>query len=123
MILVDTSVWVGHFRSVDPLLRDLLIRKLVVVHPFVIGELALGPPHQRAAALGSMPRMRLVSIAGDHEVLDMIEQYALFDRGIGFVDVHLLASALITPETQLWSRDRRLNAAAERLGVAARLTH
>ena len=123
MILVDTSVWVDHFRTADPALHDLLLRKQVVVHPFIIGELALGPHSQREAALGSMPRMRSVIVADDPDVWNLIERHALFRRGIGYIDVHLLASARLTPDTQLWSRDRRLNAAAEALGVAARLAH
>ena len=123
MILVDTSVWVDHFRSVDPVLHDLLIHKQVLVHPFVIGELALGPPDQREAALGSMPLMRSAVVASDPDVWTMIDRYALFGRGIGYVDVHLLASTVLTPDTHLWSQDRHLNAAAEVLGIAARLIH
>lgn len=123
MILIDTSIWVGHFRSADPILDDLVARDLAVVHPFVIGELALGPKRQREAALEIMPDMVHVRVAETDEMLRFIVHYSLSERGIGYIDAHLLASALLTPDTQLWSRDRRLAAAAEALGVAARLTH
>ena len=122
MILVDTSVWVDHMRVADELLTSLLDNYQVYVHPFVIGELALGFTRQRDALLSALPLMPHAIMAGDELVLRLIDQHRLFSRGIGYVDAHLLASARLTPETSLWTRDGRLAAAAEQLGLAARLT-
>ena len=123
MILVDTSIWVDYFRSGDQLLSYLLDRKQVLGHPFVFGELSLGSSRQRAELVAQLVKLRSAEVARHEEVLRLIDAHALYGRGIGYVDVHLLASAILTPDTQLWSHDRRLNAAAEVLGVAARIAH
>ena len=123
MILVDTSVWEDFVRHGDPLLAQLLAEDRVYMHPYVIGELALGSLRQREIVLSDLHKIPNAKVADHAEVLRMIEERSLHGRGIGYVDVHLLASARLTPGTQLWSRDRRLNAAAEALGVAARLAH
>jgi predicted nucleic acid-binding protein len=119
VILVDTSVWIEHLRSGDSRLMELLEGRQVLAHPFVVGELALGNIKRRAMildALGNLPR---ASVASDDEVLGLIEGRSLFGLGIGYVDVHLLASALLSDDASLWTRDRRLNDVAQRLGVAA----
>jgi predicted nucleic acid-binding protein len=119
VILVDTSVWIEHLRSGDSRLMELLEGRQVLAHPFVVGELALGNIKRRAMildALGDLPR---ASVASDDEVLGLIEGRSLFGLGIGYVDVHLLASALLSDDASLWTRDRRLNDVAQRLGVAA----
>jgi predicted nucleic acid-binding protein len=119
VILVDTSVWIEHLRSGDSRLVELLEGRQVLAHPFVVGELALGNIKRRAMildALGDLPR---ASVASDDEVLGLIEGRSLFGLGIGYVDVHLLASALLSDDASLWTRDRRLNDVAQRLGVAA----
>jgi predicted nucleic acid-binding protein len=98
---------------------ELLEGRQVLAHPFVVGELALGNIKRRAMildALGNLPR---ASVASDDEVLGLIEGRSLFGLGIGYVDVHLLASALLSDDASLWTRDRRLNDVAQRLGVAA----
>lgn len=123
MILVDTSIWIDHIRSPDPLLSQLLSDDQVLGHGFVVGELALGSIGQREAVLAAYRQLPRAIVAEHEEVLRLIGQRRLFGRGIGYVDVHLLASALLTPDARLWSRDRRLAAAAEALGVAARVTN
>ena len=118
MVLVDTSVWVDYIRSGNENLADLLRENRVVMHEMVLGELACGSLQQRAdslAILGNLPR---VDVATYPEVLAFIETMQLFGCGIGYVDNHLLASVHLNPGAQLWSRDRRLVDAAQRLGVA-----
>ena len=123
MILVDTSVWIDHIKVADPRLSAMLGGDRVFAHPFVLGELAMGSIRQRTAVMAVYRKLPQAIAASDEDVLRMIELHGLFGRGIGFIDVHLLASAILTPDTQLWSHDRRLNAAAEVLGVAARIAH
>jgi len=118
MILVDSSVWVDHLRSGDDRLTALLDRGLVLTHAFVIGELALGSLRQRAAILGALLDLPQATRATDDEVLAFIDRAGLHGLGIGYVDAHLLASVRLTPDARLWTRDRRLLAAAERLGLA-----
>lgn len=117
MILADTSVWVTHFRSQIPHLVDLLERSEVGVHSFVIGELACGTLHDRRETLAALRAIPSLTRATDDEVLLLIERHGLMGRGIGLVDVHLLASTLLTPEARLWTQDRRLAETAGRLGI------
>jgi predicted nucleic acid-binding protein len=121
--LVDTSVWIDHLRRSDEVLINLLGRRQVVVHPFIIGELAVGNLRPREAILQELQKLRRVIIADDNEVLRLVEHEHLFGLGLGYIDVHLLASTRLTPETLLWTRDKSLLAAAERLTLAARVTH
>lgn len=123
MILVDTSVWVEHLRLGSAILTELLGHREVLGHPFVLGELALGGQRQRGAFLSDMRDLPQAVIAEDEEVLRLIDRQALFGRGIGYVDAHLLASARLTPESKLWTRDRRLQTVAGELGLAASLSH
>ena len=123
MILVDTSVWVDHLRRAEEMLTDLLDREQVLTHTFVIGELALGHLRQRDAVLEALQDLHQAMVARDEEVLRAIEHERLFGLGLGYVDVHLLASVRLTPDASLWTRDRHLLAAAERLSLAARVTH
>jgi predicted nucleic acid-binding protein len=123
VILVDTTIWIDHFRAADELLTDLLLRKLVCVHPFVAGEVALGHIRGRETILREMRRLPRAPVARDEEVAALIERERLYGQGIGYVDAHLLTSVRLAQETQLWTRDRRLAAVAERLFVAAMLLH
>lgn len=118
MILVDTSVWVEHLRSGNRRLTQLLEGARVIVHPFVIGELALGNLRQRDIILGTMHNLPQTNVARHLEVLQFIHDEAIFGRGIGYVDAHLLASTRLTPGTLLWTRDRRLHSVADGLGLA-----
>ena len=120
MILVDTSVWVDHFHHSDPELEDLLRQRLILVHPFVIGELALGSFPKRAALLDSLHALRRAMLAHDSEVLRLIDAWELAGTGIGYIDAHLLASTLLTPETLLWTRDRKLRTVARQLSLDAK---
>jgi predicted nucleic acid-binding protein len=118
VILVDTSVWIGHFRISDPTLVDLLERRLILTHPFVIGELALGNLRSRSVVLEALSLMPSVVRAHDEEVLAFIENHNLQGLGIGYVDAHLLVSAKLTPSSRLWTLDQRLDAIATRLDMA-----
>lgn len=123
MILVDTSVWVGHLRDGNERLSALLSGGEVLGHPFVIGELALGHIRQRDPVLRAYRRLPPVTVAADQEVLRFIDRQALFGRGIGYVDAHLLTAARLSPGAKLWTHDRRLHAVAAELGLAAKLSH
>ncbi|HEX6605068.1 MAG TPA: PIN domain-containing protein [Sphingomicrobium sp.] len=118
MILVDTSVWADHFRSADAELEALLAEAQVLVHPFVIGELALGNLRERDTTLGALTSLPMAMKADDSELLGFVEAAAVFGRGIGLVDAHLLASARLTPGSALWTRDKRLASIAAELDVA-----
>ena len=118
MILVDTSVWVDHLRGGLPSLKAALEASEVVMHPWVIGELACGRLRHRAQLLDLLQGLPAATVASDSEVLLLIEQEQLMGRGIGYVDAHLLASARLTG-CWLWTEDRRLGALAKDLGVAA----
>lgn len=118
MILVDTSVWVDHLRSGLPRLATRLQDGEVLIHPWVIGELACGNLRHRAQVLQLLQGLPTATVASDGEVLLLIEQEQLMGRGIGYVDAHLLASARLT-RCWLWTEDRRLAALARHLDVAA----
>ena len=122
MIIVDTSVWIDHLKSSDPVLADLLGKGRVLAHSFVTGELALGTLRQRRTVLESLRDLPQATVASDDEVMMLIEREQLYGLGIGFVDAHLLAAVRLTPEALLWTRDRRLRQAATRLGLSADLT-
>lgn len=118
MILVDSSVWVDHFRGGDARLMKLLGRREVFMHPYVIGELACGSLANRAETLELLAGLPMADAADPTEVVGYIERHGLHGRGIGYVDVHLLMSAALTDGTRLWTHDRRLHAAALSLGCA-----
>jgi predicted nucleic acid-binding protein len=118
VILVDTSVWVDHLRSGDSVLIALLESGQVAGHPLVVGELAMGNLRQRKVVLEAMRELPQMAVASDEEVLHFVEERALFGRGIGYVDAHLLASLHLTPGTQLWTRDQRLHDVARQMDVA-----
>ena len=118
MILVDTSVWIDHLRAGNRLLVELLEAGNVLVHPFVIGEIALGNLKQRELILGALADLPQAVVARDDEVMPFIEGSGLFGRGIGYLDVHLLASIRLTVGSLLWTHDRRLRDIAEQLGMA-----
>jgi predicted nucleic acid-binding protein len=118
MILIDTSVWVDHLRARDATLSALLCGGQVLGHPFVTGELALGNLQQRALILSALRELPQATVASDEEVLHFIDRQALFGLGIGYIDAHLLAAVGLTPDAQLWTRDRRLQAVATQLGLA-----
>ncbi len=118
MILVDTSVWVDHLRKDSPELSALLNDGLVVCHPFVIGELACGNMRNRAEILPLLTALPSATPAGHDEVLRLVSDHELRGKGLGWVDVHLLASSMLTG-CALWTRDKALSAAAQTLNVDA----
>lgn len=118
MILVDTSVWVDHLRRANLELVDLLERGQVLVHPFVVGEIACGSLSDREAALELLRQLPAAAVADPDEALGFIELRGLHGKGIGYVDLHLLASAALTAGSTLWTRDKRLRETAEALNCA-----
>lgn len=122
MILVDSSVWVDHLRHGDQRLVTLLEASQVLTHPFIVGELALGSLKNRDSILGNLKGLPQAATATDAEVQQFIESNALFGLGIGYIDAHLLAAVRLNTGTQLWTRDKRLSAIANRMGVAAEQT-
>jgi predicted nucleic acid-binding protein len=118
VILVDTSVWVDHLRGSDVRLAAALEAGEVLVHPFVIGEIACGNVGNRAEILHLLGSMPQAPTATNSEALGFIERHSLMGRGIGYVDVHLLAAAVLAGTAALWTRDQRLAAAARDLGLA-----
>jgi predicted nucleic acid-binding protein len=119
MILVDSAVWIDHFRQSAEWLEHLLRHDQVLGHPVVIAELALGSIPRREETLRNLGYLPRAAVADDAEVLHLIERAELAGSGIGYADAHLLASTLLGAHAQLWTTDRRLHQIAERLGVSA----
>ena len=117
MILVDTSVWVDHLRSGVPALAAALDAGEVLMHPFVLGELACGNLKNREV-LHLLRELPAAAMATDAEALAFIEHQALMGQGIGYIDVHLLAAVALAGTARLWTRDRRLAEIAARLKLA-----
>jgi len=116
-VLADTSVWLDHWRFMSPRFADLLDKNRIVLHPFVLGEIALGSIASRAQVLEDLGSLGRTSVAQHYEVLSLIERTPLWGKGISWVDAHLLAAVLLD-HIQLWTLDQRLHAAAQQLGVA-----
>ncbi len=117
MVLADTSVWIEHFRRGKPGLRDFLSEGLVLMHPFISGELACGNLKDRAAILSDLHTLPPAKLASNSEVLQLIEVRRLWGRGLGWIDAHLLASALMST-CRFWTLDIRLAKAAAELGLS-----
>ena len=118
MILVDTSVWVDHLRRGDAELAGLLERGQVLMHPYVVGEIACGSLADREVTLDLLRELPMAAVAEPDEALGFIELRGLHGQGIGYVDVHLLASTALNAGSTLWTRDKRLRDAAHALGCA-----
>jgi len=121
LILADTSVWIDHFRSGNKELEQALNRGQIVIHPFVVAELALGSLKERAKTLGMLDFLPQVRVARLSELRLMIEARRLYNLGIGFTDAHLIASVFIDSPTLLWTKDKQLRKVAESLGIHADL--
>lgn len=117
MILVDTSIWIDHFRYGDAELRRIIEDDRLLCHPSVIGELALGGLRDRSSVMAFLAAQRGAVVATHDEVMTMIDRYGIFSMGIGYTDAHLLASVLLEQRAALWTRDKRLRAAAEKAGA------
>jgi hypothetical protein len=118
MILVDTSVWVDHLRRGDAELGAALDANVVVIHPFVIGELACGLFKSRGPLLGLLRSLARLAAATNEEALEFLERHRLMGRGLGYIDVHLLAAAALQGDARLWTRDKRLKRVAVEMGLA-----
>lgn len=119
MILVDTSVWIDHLGAADPILIALLAEERVLIHPYVIGEISLGSLRNREVVLGALLDLPSAPVATPGETFYLIEREGLFNRGIGYVDTSLLASARLQPGSTIWTRDKRLKNVAEELSLSA----
>jgi predicted nucleic acid-binding protein len=117
VILADTSVWVDYLRRGNPEMEKNLRRGQIVMHPFIVAEIALGSLHSRRKRLEELEGLLEVKVAQLGEVRHMIETRALYAKGIGLTDAHLLASCLMTPETQLWTLDGAMKKIARALGI------
>lgn len=117
MILVDTSIWIDHFYAGVPSLVERLQQEKVLLHPFIIGELACGNIQNRQEILSLLYNLPLVTVASDKEALLLIENFALMGKGVGYIDIHLLASVLIQNGAKLWTRDKRLLAIASDMNL------
>ena len=109
MILADTSVWIDHLRNTDPELFDILQKGEVCIHPFIVGEIACGNFTNRIEIIDLLKALPEVFAASDDEVLQFIENQHLYGKGLGYIDIHLLASAFIN-KVKLWTKDKRLSA-------------
>ena len=116
MVLVDTSVWVEHLRSGNIGLENLLNEGHVVCHPFIVGELACGNLSNRAEILSLLQALPLADHAEHEEVMHFIENYSLMGKGLGYIDMHLIVSALLT-EVPIWTLDKKLRAVSSKLGL------
>jgi predicted nucleic acid-binding protein len=117
MVLVDTSVWVAHLKygniGLEPILND----GHVFCHQFIIGELACGNLRNRSEILSLLRALPMANMADHEEVMHFIENYNLMGKGLGYIDMHLLASAILT-KISLWSLDKKLNEVSSKLGLA-----
>jgi len=116
MVLVDTAIWVSHLKEGNADLKALLEAGEVLCHPYIIGELACGNLKNRIEILSLLKALPQAKVAGHDEVMDFIEIHQLSGAGLGYVGMHLLASALLS-RSQLWTADRSLGAAAKKLGI------
>jgi predicted nucleic acid-binding protein len=114
MVLIDTSIWVSHFKDRSQQLETLLMKGKVVCHPFIIGELACGNLKNRKEILSLLEALPPATTADYKEVLYFIEQHQLMGIGLGYIDVHLLASARLS-RILFWTRDKKLREAAVKL--------
>ena len=117
MVLADTSVWIQHFRRGEPRLADWLSDGLVLIHPSITGELACGNLGNRTLVLAQLEALPSAETASDAEVMQFIQRRRLWGRGLGWIDVHLLASAVLS-QCVFWTLDKRLAQAAEELGLS-----
>lgn len=117
MILVDSSVWIDHFRRSDPRLVALLEAELVAIHPFIIGEIACGNLRNRIEILKLLQELPSLPKAEDEEVLFLIDQHHIHGRELGYIDVHLLAACLLH-SFPLWTHDKRLHTQAKKLKLS-----
>lgn len=122
-VLVDTSVWVSHFKKANSHLVQLAASDRLITHSMVIGEIACGTPPNRSTILSDFAMLRVVSSVSIEELMLFIDENRLFGRGCGFVDLSLLAASLITSNTLLWTYDKRLSSLALEFGLGYSDSH
>lgn len=122
MILVDTSIWIDHLRKPDSGLQKLLESGEVVTHPYVVMELALGSIAKREEVISNLSLLPQSQVAEPAELFALIEKRSLYRKGIGVIDLHLIASALIDSSISIWTRDKRLGEIASSLGIRSDLS-
>lgn len=118
MILVDSSIWIAHFRERNLELQRIIEDDLLLCYEAVIGELALGSLRDRANVIAFLSQQRQAPVASHLEIMTMIESHGLFSMGIGYTDAQLLASVLLERRASLWTGDKRLQATAEKCGAS-----
>lgn len=118
MILVDSTIWIDHLRAQDSRLSDLIAGEQVVMHPLVLGEIAMGSLKDRENLLNRLAILPMAPSVRDAAVMLLVDSAKLFSTGLSFIDAHLLASTRMLPGCFFWTRDKRLHAQAERIGVA-----
>lgn len=123
MILVDTSVWIDHLRNGNAILVDLLEQNCVVMHPLVLGELACGNLKNRNQLLQLWQNLDSLRVINHKEALYFIEQNGLMGKGVGYIDIHLLASVILDANSQLWTLDKHLAKIAFELGCAVKMDY
>jgi predicted nucleic acid-binding protein len=121
VILADTTLWIDYFRSGNAEMRKRLADAQIATHPFIVAELSLGSLRERGKTLAYLEMLPQVQVAELGEVRRMVEAQALYSKGIGLTDAHLIASTLITPSTALWTRDKRLRSVTDGLGIHVNL--
>lgn len=122
MILVDTSVWIDHLRSVDAKLGSLLQTDQVMTHPYIRLELALGSIASREKVLADLALLPQAPVVATEELFGLIDHKKLYRRGIGLTDLHLICCAIFDKSVLIWTRDRRLSEIADELGLRAPLS-
>jgi predicted nucleic acid-binding protein len=123
VILVDSSVWIDHLNGRGEVLLKLLLGKLVLGHPSVAGEIAMGRLKRRRDVLQMLSELPQAAVAQHEEVMRLIEEAELFGRGLNYVDAHLLAAVRLTPGSSLWTRDMPLLVAARQLALENEALH
>jgi predicted nucleic acid-binding protein len=118
MVLADTSIWVSHFRDKNPRLQALLLKGQVSIHPYIIGELACSNLKNRNEILSLLQALPTAVLASHEEVLHFINKHRLMGIGLGYIDVHLLASSLLSGAL-LWTKDKKLREAANEMGIGS----
>lgn len=118
MILVDTSIWIDHLRTGDAHLTALLSEMKVAMHPMILGELACGNLQDRQTLMVLWRNLPQLTVVTDAEALYYLDQNRCWGRGIGYIDLHLLAAVALSAQASLWTRDKRLRKTAQQFGLA-----
>jgi predicted nucleic acid-binding protein len=119
VILADTSIWVDHLARGDEMMASLLDAEVVLMHPFIMGEIALGNLPRRAETLSDLNKLPKAVTVDSAQVISFIERNNIFGTGIGYVDAHLLVATALTSDLRLWTRDKRLRTVADKLAISA----